>query len=132
MQSTMQNYAGVFRTQETLEEGVRRIDEIVESFNDLYVRDRGLVCNTDWTEALELENLLANASATLYSAEARRESRGAHAREDFTERDDENWMQHSLAWYDPKVGKCTITYRDVKMDPLDEQMEHVPPKARTY
>ena len=132
MQSTMQNYAGVFRTQETLEEGVRRIDEIVESFNDLYVRDRGLVWNTDWTEALELENLLANASATLHSAEARRESRGAHAREDFTERDDENWMQHSLAWYDPKVGKCTITYRDVKMDPLDEQMEHIPPKARTY
>lgn len=132
MQSTMQRYAGVFRTQETLEEGVQSIDETVDSFNDLLVKDKTLVWNTDWTEALELENLLANASATLYSARARRESRGAHAREDFSERDDENWIKHSLAWWNQQSGRCSMSYRDVKMDPLDNEMEYVPPKVRSY
>ncbi|PRW57058.1 succinate dehydrogenase [ubiquinone] flavo mitochondrial [Chlorella sorokiniana] len=135
MQKIMQNNAAVFRTQETLAEGCNLIDECVESFQDIRLADRGLVWNTDLLEAVELENLLANAAITMHSAEQRKESRGAHAREDFTERDDKNWMKHTLGWFDwDKAGKnkVSIDYRPVHMQPLTKDMDHIPPKARVY
>lgn len=98
--------------QETLEEGCKKIDEIVESYSDIGLQDRSMVWNTDLMEALELENLLINSAITLHSAEQRKESRGAHAREDFAERDDKNWIKHTLGYYDlagaPKVQSSSF------------------------
>ncbi|GBF94669.1 succinate dehydrogenase flavo subunit mitochondrial [Raphidocelis subcapitata] len=135
MQKVMQNNAAVFRTQESLEEGCRLIDETVASFADVKVSDRSLVWNTDLVETLELDNLLANAAVTMHSAERRKESRGAHAREDFTARDDKAWMKHTLGYFDAHTAgkdKVRIDYRPVHMQPLDSEMDHIPPKARVY
>jgi succinate dehydrogenase (ubiquinone) flavoprotein subunit len=135
MQRVMQNNAAVFRTQETLAEGCELIDDVVESLTDLKVTDRTLVWNTDLVEALELENLAAQAAVTMHSAERRKESRGAHAREDFSARDDEHWMKHTLGWFDAESkakSKVRIDYRPVHSQPLDSEMEYVPPKARVY
>ncbi len=131
MQRTMQADAAVFRTGETLSEGVAKIRDIHASFADVKVSDRSLVWNSDLVETFELQNLLGQALATIVSAENRKESRGAHAREDFPERDDEHWMKHTLCWVG-EDGKTTLDYRPVHMYTLDDDVAVVPPKKRVY
>jgi succinate dehydrogenase / fumarate reductase flavoprotein subunit len=131
MQRTMQNHATVFRTGESLAEGVRKLAAVSESMADVQVSDRSLVWNTDLVETLELENLLGQAVATMNSAENRKESRGAHAREDYKERDDREWLKHTLAWVDA-AGSVRIDYRPVHLNTLTTDVEPIPPKARTY
>jgi succinate dehydrogenase / fumarate reductase flavoprotein subunit len=131
MQRVMQNYAAVFRTGETLEEGLKLINEVWESFGDVRVSDRGLVWNTDLMETLELDNLLRQAVVTMHSAVNRTESRGAHAREDYPDRDDENWMKHTLIWLNGK-DEPRIDYRPVHMYTLTNDTKVIPPKARVY
>jgi succinate dehydrogenase / fumarate reductase flavoprotein subunit len=131
MQRVMQNNAAVFRTGETLKEGVAKITEVYKSFEDVKVADRSLVWNSDLIETLELQNLLGQAVATMVSAENRKESRGAHAREDFKERDDAQWLKHTLCWVDDR-GNTRIDYRPVHLNTLTKDVDPVPPKARTY
>ena len=131
MQRTMQADAAVFRTGETLGDGVRKIRDIHASFNDVKVSDRSLVWNSDLVETLELQNLLGQALATIVSAENRTESRGAHAREDFPDRDDAQWQKHSLCWV-ADDGRTHIDYRPVHMYTLDDEVDVVPPKPRVY
>jgi succinate dehydrogenase / fumarate reductase flavoprotein subunit len=131
MQRIMQNHAAVFRTGETLVEGVELLRKTFASFADVQVSDRSLVWNTDLVETMELENLLVNATATIESAANRLESRGAHAREDYPDRDDENWMKHTLSWVDGG-GAVSFEYRPVHQETLTDEVAPVPPKARVY
>jgi succinate dehydrogenase / fumarate reductase flavoprotein subunit len=130
MQRTMQSKAAVFRTQETLDEGVAAIAEIRQSFADVKLKDRSMIWNTDLVEALELDNLLAQSSVTMSAAANRSESRGGHAREDFPKRDDENWMKHTLTWL--REDKVSIDYRPVHLYTLSDDVEVIPPKERVY
>jgi succinate dehydrogenase / fumarate reductase flavoprotein subunit len=132
MQKTMQDDAAVFRTGETLHEGVQKIDACFAAKSDIAITDKSMIFNTDLVEALELDNLMGQAVASMHSAANRQESRGAHAREDFPNRDDEKWMKHTVAWVDDQTGKVTIDYRPVILHTLTNEVEPVPPKARVY
>jgi succinate dehydrogenase / fumarate reductase flavoprotein subunit len=132
MQRVMQNNCAVFRDGPVLEEGVREISRIWQSSSDIEINDRTLIWNTDLIEALEYDNLISQAAVTVFSAENRKESRGAHAREDFTERDDENWMKHTLAWADDATREVKIDYRPVHTYTMTNAMSYIEPKARVY
>ncbi len=131
MQKVMQNHAAVFRTGETLREGVELLRKTVAAFGDVRVSDRSMIWNTDLVETIELENLLLNSTATIESAENRKESRGAHAREDYPDRDDENWMKHTYSWVDAD-GKVSFDYRPVHQETMTDEVDAIPPKARVY
>ena len=132
MQKAMQEDAAVFRTGDSLTAGKKRIADIYAQRGDIGITDRSLVWNTDLVETLEFDNLIQQAAVTVAGAVNRPESRGAHAREDFPNRDDESWMKHTLAWLDVNTGETRIDYRPVHTYTLTNDVEYIPPKARTY
>ena len=132
MQKIMQEDAAVYRTGESLQSGNDRLAAVWARKDDIAVSDRGLVWNTDLMETLEFENLIAQAVVTVEGGLNRAESRGAHAREDFPDRDDVNWMKHTLAWLDQKTGEVTIDYRPVHNYSMTGEVPYIEPKARVY
>jgi succinate dehydrogenase / fumarate reductase flavoprotein subunit len=132
MQKAMQEDAAVFRTGESLESGVKRLGVVWEKAKDIKVNDRGMVWNTDLMETLEFDNLIGQAVVTVAGAVNRTESRGAHAREDFGDRNDGEWMKHTLAWLDQGTGKVKIDYRPVHSYTMSKDIDYIPPKARVY
>jgi succinate dehydrogenase / fumarate reductase flavoprotein subunit len=131
MQKTMQSNCAVYRTGDVLKEGQELIHKVFGGIGDIGVSDRSLVWNSDLVETLEYDNLISQAVVTMDSASNRTESRGAHAREDFSERDDKNWMKHTLAWITDK-GNTTIDFRPVHNYTMTNDVEYIPPKARVY
>ena len=131
MQKTMQNNCAVFRTQDVLEEGRELITKVYNDLTNIGISDRSLIWNTDLIEALELDNMMSQAMVTMAGAEQRAESRGSHAREDFPDRDDENWMKHTLAWI-TNDGEVSIDYRRVHERTLTNDVAYIPPKERVY
>ena len=132
MQRTMQRHCAVFRDGPLLDEGAGKLDDVIEMMRtDLCVADRSMIFNTDLAETLELDNMLAQASVSLHSAIGRTESRGAHAREDFPKRDDENWLKHTLCWLDDE-GRIRLDYRPVHLQTLTNDVATIPPKERVY
>ena len=132
MQRTMQETCAVYRTGPVLEEGVQRMAKLWGEAPDVRVTDRSMIWNTDLVETLEFDNLIAQAVVTVVGGLNRTESRGAHAREDFPDRDDQHWMKHTLAWLDMTTGKATIDYRPVHTNTMTNEVEYIPPKKRVY
>ncbi|MCX7359496.1 MAG: succinate dehydrogenase flavoprotein subunit [Alphaproteobacteria bacterium] len=132
MQRTMQETCAVYRTGPVLQEGVQRMEKLWGEAPDVKVTDRSMIWNTDLVETLEFDNLIAQAVVTVVGGLNRTESRGAHAREDFPDRDDQHWMKHTLAWLDTKSGKATIDYRPVHTNTMTNEVEYIPPKKRVY
>jgi succinate dehydrogenase / fumarate reductase flavoprotein subunit len=135
MQRTMQADCAVFRAEESLAEGKVKIDDIYRQMTDIRTTDRSLIWNTDLVETLELDNLIAQAVVTMHSAGNRKESRGAHMHEDYPNRDDANWMKHSVVWFEGwggKGGGVRIDYRPVHEYTLTDEIDYIQPKARVY
>ena len=132
MQRAMQEDVAVFRVQDTLEQGVRRIADVYDEVKDIKVTDRGVIWNVDLMETLEFDNLIGQAAVTVNSAVNRPESRGAHARDDYPDRNDAEWMKHTLAWLDAATGKVTIDYRPVHTYTMTNDVSYIPPKKRVY
>ena len=132
MQRAMQEDAAVFRTGETLQSGVDRIAKVVAARADIKTSDRGLIWNSDLMETLEFDNLVGQAAVTVGGALLRPESRGAHAREDYPDRNDSDWMKHTLAWFDDATGQATYDFRPVHSYTLTNEIAYIPPKARVY
>ena len=132
MQRAMQDHCAVFRTTESMDEGVEKMNAVFASMGDISVSDRTMIWNTDLMETLELENLMANAMTTMYSAANRKESRGAHAHEDHPDRDDKSWMKHTLSWFDSETGKVKINYRPVHDYTMSDEIDYIKPKKRVY
>ena len=132
MQRTMQETCAVYRTGPVLQEGVQRMEKVWAEAPDVKITDRSMIWNTDLVETLEFDNLLGQAVVTVVGGLNRTESRGAHAREDFPDRDDQHWMKHTLAWLDTKTGKATLDYRPVHTNTMTNEVEYIPPKKRVY
>ncbi|MEC8642108.1 MAG: succinate dehydrogenase/fumarate reductase flavoprotein subunit, partial [Pseudomonadota bacterium] len=131
MQHVMQKHAAVFRSTDTLADGVSSMDRVAAQMGDIGIRDQSLIWNTDLIEAMELENLMGQALVTIRSADQREESRGAHAHEDWPERDDENWMKHTVMWLDDN-NESRLDYRKVVMNTLSNDVAPIPPAPRVY
>jgi succinate dehydrogenase / fumarate reductase flavoprotein subunit len=130
MQHTMQRHAAVFRTDELMAEGIEKLEGIYAGFTDVGIKDRSMIWNTDLIETLELDNLISQALCTIKGARNRKESRGAHMHEDFPDRDDANWMKHTIAWF--HNGAVTLDYRPVHDYTLTDEASYIKPKARVY
>ena len=132
LQKAMQTHCSVYRTAESMSEGLEKVTAIAEDFKNVSVSDKTMIWNTDLMETLELDNLIAQARVTMASAENRKESRGAHAHEDFGDRDDKKWMKHTLSWYDGETNTVKIDYRPVHDFTMTDGIEYIKPKKRVY